>query len=181
MEGPDFHDKKLTKKPDMLWPRFYINNGLFYTHQVTKSKFGVHRGGVLRPLVPGNVGLSLAADIFIAPGGSIDFVIDDEKTPFLTLPVRGGEKYEIAITNSCASATECGHPAPSPISTIPNDFHLYYKVVKVEAGEKFDLVNIDSSGDTSPIKLGACIGSETPVSDPAPCMSTGYGKSKNLT
>ena len=181
LEGPDFHDKKLIKKPEALWPRFYINNGLFYTHQVTKSRCGLDRGGVLRELAPGNLGLSLAADIFLGSGGSIDFVIDDEKESLLTLRIASGEKYEIAITNSCASETECGHPAASLVSTVPNDFYLYYKALDVADEEQFDLVNIANSGDRSRIQLGACISSATPVSDPAPCMSTGYGKSTHLT
>jgi hypothetical protein len=180
MEGPKVHGKPLEKNPDALWPRFRINNGLFCAYKTSLSQFRFERGGIrVRDLGP--IALALAADIFLSPGGSIEFLMDGSS--ILARPLTDGDEYEIAITNLCTGRGCGADPADAGIlPSIGNDFHLYYDAVVVPPGEQLDLVNIAPAGSSGPTPLGRCIseGPRGPFGEHTPCMSVTLGQTARL-
>ena len=176
MESPRLHNSLLIKKTENLWPRFYLNNGLFSAYKLSESRFAMQRAKEVQQI--GAIGLALAADIFVNDGGSIEFIVDNT-TPLLSLPWTIGDEYEIAITNSCTGKV---FDPRSRDPKLRNDFHHYYEVLDVLPAHQFQLVNVDVHGESGPIKLGECVvRDDHPVSDPSPCQHLGFGKTPNLT
>lgn len=171
MEGPEMHNRRVKKQPSALWPRFDINSGLYYTYKVSQSTFELDRGGVRSREKP--IGLVLAADIYVKSGGSIGFHLDGA-TEFLRLEESTGEKYEIAITNSCTAED------PPPLKT---DFYKNYEAIlstDVPTSERFDLYLKHDSGIRIEEKFGPCEMGDTHFGDPAPCLPVTFGQSTNL-
>ena len=181
LEGPEFHGAPLTKKADVLWPRFHINNGLFSTYKLTKSQFAIKRANQSRDI--GSVGLGITADIFLAPGGAIEFLVAGEETPFLTLPKIKRETYEIAITNNCF---DCDYDVASDDPTKRSDFHLHYEAIDLAPDERFELVNTcPDLPKCPPVTLGSCIGPSLRrhilQCDTAPCCVAIFGRTGTLS
>ena len=177
LEGPKFHNSPVEKKTEMMWPRFYINNGLFSAYRLSESRFALKKGNGQNEI--GVIGLALAADIFLNEGGSINFLADGATDPVVSLPLMSDDSYEIAITNSCSTHV---YDPVSNDRTRRNDFYLHYRVVDVKPEEQFELVNIDVRGSTGATKLGGCVARDDhPVSDPSPCQHLGFGLTPRLT
>jgi hypothetical protein len=183
MEGSTMHNRHLKKKPEILSPRFYINNGLFYVHQITQSKFVVKPG---KEGIPGKeVGLVLAVDIFLNPDNDkaqITFTCDGASTSSLTLPDKEGKRYEMAITNSCGRMGSSEEPA-GLTSFRTTDFQMNYWAIDaadVDPGDRFDLLLTEVSSVTDGIKLGICKMEGIVFGDPAPCLPVTFGQSTNL-
>lgn len=175
-----YYDKPLIKEPGALQPRLYINHGIFSAYRVSKSRFALYNddGTVAHGLE--NVAFVLAADIFLEPDkGYVEFVVDGKTT--LDTVLTHGSEYEIAITNSCASAAGCHFDPDSSKPEERNDFYVYYKAINLRPDEKpFELVNIESAGSPTPSGMGHCCMSRHTFSDPAPCLPIGFGRSSNI-
>lgn len=177
LEGPKFHDKGLTKIASALWPRFYINNGLFSAYKLTKSRFALKRGNSQQEI--GSLALALAADIFLSATGWIEFIVDGRRLGNCVL--RYPNQYEIAITNSGAGCRY--NLAPEGVR---NDFQLHYQALSVPTNERIEIVTTQNSGNWGPAKLGSCVdrghtnADATERCDPTPCMGTGCGRTRRL-
>ena len=175
MEGPQMHNRPVKKLPDALWPRFTIDNGLFYTYLVSESLFTLMHGATT-VWDRKQIGLVLAADIYLDTGGSIGIYLDDGTTTTLLLKLlqASGEKYEIAITNSCRT---------TPVPTGKTDFYMNYDAIDktdVLPTDIFDLYLEDERGDRRPVVFGPCEMGDFVFSDPAPCLPVTFGQSVNL-
>lgn len=173
------HGFELEKNDGGLWPRFYITNGLFHACRLSKTEFAMYKRGAMTHS-PRSVALVVAADIYLQPDECVEFVVDGKPlTPTLTY----GNEYEIAITNTCTSATECHFKPDSMHREERNDFYMYYRTVKLlDPADQFELVkdpgsDPDVHGD--PINLGPCW-QRNPFSDPAPCLPIGFGLTRGL-
>jgi len=173
MESNEMHGQPVKRKPQYIWPRFHINNGLFYTYKLSKSEFKLWRDRDLRR--EGVIGLVLATDIYLNDGGTLEFKCDCDTTSRLTLFKNSNKKYEIAISNSCRTT-------PEPVSR--TDFYLYYEDIIDKSdpglGQRFEL-NLKTKGGThDPVVYGPCEMTDFSFSDPAPCLPVTFGRSTTL-
>ncbi|HJQ67767.1 MAG TPA: hypothetical protein VKA70_02275 [Blastocatellia bacterium] len=173
IEGPQMHNRRVKKLPDALWPRFTFDNGLFYTYSISESLFTLKRGGST-VWDSKQIGLVLAADIYLDTGGSIGIYLNNAATPLLRLPRASGEKYEIAITNSCRTTS---------VPTGKTDFYMNYDAIDktdVLPTDIHDLYLTVERGDRRPVVYGPCDMGDFDFSDPAPCLPVTFGQSGNL-
>ncbi|HKR11968.1 MAG TPA: hypothetical protein VJT15_07930 [Pyrinomonadaceae bacterium] len=165
LEGPRGHNQRVKNIGMSLWPRFYIDDGLFCAYRLSSAKFDFKdaSGGVKVPLE--EVALAIAADIFLEPTESI--IISADGTDLVRLET--GARYEIGITNLCGSLTGA------------SDFDLHYAALDVAGISPYTLASrTPGAGSTTPIILGHCISRDPDASDRAPCMSVIFGETEDF-
>lgn len=167
LEGERGHKQPVKNKVSTLWPRFYINDGLFCTYKRSSGKFDLQKpsGSVVKAL--DEVALAIAADIFLKAGEFIEVTVDGMP---LRPPVKldFGARYEIGITNDCRT------------SLGKSDFYLHYKALDVSglSATEFHLEHRgDPVGSPDPTPLGRCVRKPAmgPASDRTPCMAIVFG------
>lgn len=205
-EGPDFYNRRLTKKRGAFNPVITINSGTFLTLcQTKKFKLVVPNNTEANPeTVPetkplGNLAWLIGNLISLEEGGSVTLSFNAEGLPPLPpLSPDTGKSYFILFDNSCHKDV-CDYKPESGQKEERNDFYLYYETFEIPAGEKeYELHLDEAETDTSPHvhspdsegkgKLMA-VSNLAPFlrelagilsNDRAPCGGAGYGQSGGL-
>jgi hypothetical protein len=130
LDGPEFHDSKLTLKPEMLTPRILINNGIFYTYEITDSTFDREAPG--DKYYMGSIARAIWANVYL---GGIGHAVLQFGTQGMRLQPKEKETYFIGFFNNCASHN-CDFDPDSPRKEKRNDFHHYYRTFEIPQGQK---------------------------------------------
>jgi hypothetical protein len=145
LEGPDFYNRPLNKRPRAMRLRLIVKHGLFYS-LTTEHQFDriIEEDQQYRhPL--GEIAYFAAAEVAHNEGGhlSIEFGRGGEGAPQrLMLRATDKRKYWVFFFNSCpddptTSANErrrdCPRDPTNPIKERRNDFHLYLKTFRLPA------------------------------------------------
>jgi hypothetical protein len=167
LEGPRGHNKPIKNNTRALWPRFYINDGLFCASKLSTKAYALKDSNP-KPLVKplGSIALGIVADIFVEPSrrSKIDVRLPDQT---VTLDYR--KRYQIHITNDC----ESGYRGPDE-----TDFHMHYNafsgafVGRMKTTDQFHLV----SGDGEATAAARAIAYPDSATDRAPCMGIVLGQ-----
>jgi hypothetical protein len=142
LEGSKFYDQKLDKIQGSLKPIITIRHGLFFTFMPTDFEFVREaEGNTMDSADLGRIafliGTALSHD-----GGRVTLTIDGQE---LTLEATGGKQYIIYFWNSCLEdGRPCEHEPRSENAERRNDFHLYYRAVKVPKGKSRYLLRLKS-------------------------------------
>jgi hypothetical protein len=136
LEGPDFYNRPLVKKPQTLRPRILIKHGVLFTGWTTASSF--KRSAPFDDKDLGQIARLVAANIYFEADGNAALRIGNEE--FIFNPFNDGRQYFVFISNSCHPEV-CKYNPDSPIKEQRNDFYLYYKCFEIPAGqEEFELI-----------------------------------------
>lgn len=170
LEGKRGHSRRIKNKLSTLWPRFYIDDGLFYAYKLSTDEFSL-KPGVSPPPPPDpvplkKVALAIVADIFLKPGETIEIIVDGKTLKSLD----SGSQYQIGITNVCSS------------STTTSDFNKHYQSLDVSVlhpAKEYTLDNLTGLGTIGRTQLGPCIGGG-PFSDRVPCMAVVFGQTEDF-
>ena len=169
LEGPRGHNIPVKNDNQTLWPRFYINDGLFCASRLSKGTYALKDSNdtaLIKPL--DHIALEIVADIFLDrnPNSKIEI-----KLPNQTVSLENSKRYQIYITNDCDSYVGPAH----------TDFHLHYNAFtgafddsgrgKMKAN-KFSLVPHRS--------LGQIGDGYRRYSDKAPCMAVALGQTSTF-
>lgn len=168
LEGGRGHTQRLKNKPSTLWPRFYIDDGLFCAYKESKDQFQLTPKGMASAVTLNTVALAIAADIFLVAGESIEITADGMPlNPPVSLAF--GSIYQIGLTNVCK------------MKPTVDDFELYYEVLDISLlpAPKYNLDNLTGIGDPERTKLGPCLGGSH-FSDRVPCMSAVFGQTNDF-
>jgi hypothetical protein len=164
--------------PNKLRPVLYVNQGIFYTHQLSNSTFyQVKMPGNFGRRNVGRVPRLLGASLEIPSRGSAVLEIDGDVKE--TLTPTNGVRYEIQFINECfrRDRTLCKWPNPqSNWEYRRNDFHMHRPAFKPKkaGAPKFGL----KANEIIPgMRLNMCgHGLHKAVSDESPCMGVGFGQ-----
>ena len=167
LEGARGHTKRIKNKLSTLWPRFYIDDGLFYAYKLSTDDFNL-KPDVSPPASVSlkKVALAIAADIFLEPGDTIEIMVDGKAVKSLD----SGSQYQIGITNVCSS------------STTTSDFNKHYQSLDVSVlhpAKEYTLDNLTGLGTIGRTQLGPCIGGGL-FSDRVPCMAVVFGQTEDF-
>ena len=178
LEGPRGHNKPVENNTNTLWPRFYINHGLFCASKLSTGSFAFRdskRTPVIKPL--GKVALEVVADIFLDSSNPRSEI--EVKLPDQTVSLDNTKRYQIYITNDCGSL--------APVQT---DFPLHYKAFsgafdgspgKMNAEDKFQMVHDNASAKGEAESIVAQAGDDyDDLTDKAPCMTIALGQTSNF-
>lgn len=189
LEGPDFYDQTLKKKPEAFHPRLLINNGVFYTWRRTKTRFSLRSS--MGDRYYGRVAHYIAANISVADGGYLSMYLDEHEVRLNTLP---GRLYGIMFDNGCPQDV-CNYDSDSNVKERRNDFYHYYETIELPPfREEYELVkasNIHATGEESAqqsktdtargrgpfLEIFEALLGDNRSSDDAPCGASGYGSS----
>ena len=173
LEGPRGHNQHVENNTKTLWPRFYINHGLFCASKLSTATYAL-KNNKSRPIVKplGKIALEVVADIFLDPRSKIEVKLPDQ-----TVSLDNTKRYQIYITNDCDSGS---------LAPVHTDFHLHYKAFssafdgsskKMHAEDKFQLVQNTASakGETESI-LPQAGDDYDDLTDKAPCMTIALGQ-----
>jgi len=167
LEGARGHTKRIKNKVSTLWPRFYIDDGLFYAYKLSTDDFNLKPDVSPPPPIPLNkVALAIAADIFLHSGDTIEIIVDGKTV----MSLASGSQYQIGITNVCSS------------STAASDFNKHYQVLDVsvlDPAKEYTLENTTGLGTIGRTQLGPCIGGGV-FSDRVPCMAVVFGQTEDF-
>lgn len=128
-EGDDFYGPTLTpqqstlaKNPQVMAPRVYIHNGLFYTWRNTKTIFEATPDNGAPNNFLGQMADIVAVNIYLNAGGTAQLFRDGN--PVLPSPINSNSHFQVDILNNCdrGSATACHHVPESPDKRERNDF-----------------------------------------------------------
>lgn len=180
LEGPRGHNQRVQNDKNTLWPRFYINEGLFCASKLSTRSFALKNSNP-RPLIKplGQIALEMVADIFLDtsnPHRKIELKLSYE-TGQKIIPLDHTKRHRIYITNDCDS----GGP-PDQI-----DFHLHYNSFSgafngspgMSRGDQFQLISNTASAksESGLAQTGDNRSDATDdASDRAPCMPTAAGQ-----
>lgn len=196
-EGPDFYDRRLTKKPEAFKPVFTVDGGTFFTLLPTK-KFKLvgkkYPGG--KPL--GRIAWLIGNLISLGEGGSVALRFNDAGLNPPPLTPDAGRGYLVLVDNSCP-INVCKYEPRSTARERRNDFYLYYETFELPDGEEEYELHLDEGADGSTenpresdaegsVGLKAVSNlapflnklAETLSNDEAPCGGAGYGKSGGI-
>ncbi len=175
LESDEMHGTLIKKLSDVLWPRFHIDNGLFYTYKVSESDFKLKKKNTGDPVRERIIGLVLAVDIYLNHLGTIEFKCNGEDEPRLKLIEDGTAKYEIAISNSCRTTAK---------PKVRTEFYRYYNHIIDPSdpvmSDRFELDLKNPKGPHTAVRYGPCDMGDFDFSDPAPCLPVTFGRSSNL-
>ena len=169
LEGARGHSVRIKNKPSTLWPRFYIDDGLFCAYKLSTDEFNLEPNVSPPPPNPiklKQVALAIAADIFLEPGETIEIIVDGKTL----MSLDSGSQYQIGITNVCSS------------STTTSDFNKHYQSLDVsvlDPATEYTLDNLTGLGTIGRTQLGPCIGGG-PFSDRVPCMAVVFGQTEDF-
>ncbi|HZG51407.1 MAG TPA: hypothetical protein VEZ40_04655 [Pyrinomonadaceae bacterium] len=185
LEGPDFYNRPLRKKPGAFKPRMHVKNGIFYTYARTPKQF--RRSAPNDDLNLGRIAWLIGANIYLQDDGFVSLRIGSEE---LRLKAAGGRKYLLFFNNGCPHG-DCTYIPTSAKKEKRNDFYLYYKTFDIPNDrEEYELVLNDSrltpraidSAPKSVANLRSILGplADKLSNDEAPCGGAGYGKGGGL-
>ncbi|HKR11388.1 MAG TPA: hypothetical protein VJT15_04985 [Pyrinomonadaceae bacterium] len=183
LEGSRGHDQPIENNPNTLWPRFYINEGLFCASKLSTRLFTL-RNSKPTPVIKqlGPVALEMVADVFLDtsdPRRKIEIKLSYD-TARKTMSLDKNKRYQIYILNDCDSV--------GPYYF--DDFPLHYKSFsnafdrcpgKLKVDDQFHLVANNASVKSEPESLLAQTGDAIDsASDRAPCMGIALGQTKEF-
>ena len=168
LEGPRGHNQPIENNTSALWPRFYINDGLFCASKLSTQTFALKDSNPRPHIKPlGNIALGIVADIFLEENRRSTIEV---KLPDQTVSLDCRKRYEINITNDCENSYA------GPVET---DFHLHYNAFshafgsrgKMKTADQFHLVSQNGNGIAA-----QAIGYPDSATDRAPCMGIVLGQ-----
>ena len=176
LEGPRGHNEPVENNTNTLWPRFYINDGLFCASKLSTATYAL-KDSKSTPLIKqlGKIALEVVADIFLDTskrGSKIEV-----KLPNQTISLDNKKRYQIYITNDCDSG---------PLAPVHTDFHLHYNAFSgafdgSKAQNKFQLVQNTASAKGETESVLAQAGDDyDDLTDKAPCMTIALGQTSNF-
>lgn len=179
LEGPRGHNKPVKNNDDTLWPRFYINEGLFCASQLSMGMYALKDSNhepLIKPL--DKVAVKIVADIFLDqlnPDSKIEIKLPNERF-FLE---NKGNRYQIYITNEID---------PSFVEPIEPDFHLTYRAFsgafdgskgKMKTNDQFHLVALRRNMDMTESAVAQTGDSISLFHyDKVPCMGAALGQTR---
>ena len=172
LEGPRGHDRKVENDAKTLWPRFYINQGLFCASSLSTRSYDLRNTNstpLIKPL--GLVACDIVADIFLDrnnPDSKIEITL-----PNRTVSLKNNKRYSIHITNDCFS-----HFTPGQ-----TDFHLHYNAFYgafKNANDQFHLVPHGSKVISTSSVMNKNIDEPDYHNDKAPCMGIALGRTSTF-
>lgn len=194
LEGPNFYDRKLVKRPKSMRLKVIVKHGLFFTAVQTDREFvrvdedQVDTNGLPQPVPEGDLGqvaYLAAAELGHGAGGGVTLKVGQEE---LTLRATGGKKYYIFVLNGCASE-DCSFKPDSPIKERRNDFHMYRRTFRLATGEKELGLMLKPGGTVAAMtaaeaqaaafvttRFSSILPAQPFSSHEAPCGATGYGR-----
>ena len=184
LEGRRGHAQRVENDANTLWPRFYINEGLFCASKLSSQSFALMDSKstpLIRPLGP--IALGAVADIFLArnPDSKIEV-----KLPGQTVSLDIRKRYRIYISNGCGSDYGSDYASAS-YEPVRSDFHLHYQAFSgaIKPEERFQLVSeTASSAKVKTVSAAAQSGRGYTIkaahNDKAPCMLTALGQTSNF-
>ena len=178
LEGHRGHNKPIENNRNTLWPRFYINEGLFCANKLSTGTFDLKDRNptpLIKPL--GKVALGVVADIFLDTSDPLSKI--EVKLSSNTVSLDKNKRYQIFITN------DCGADGPDKI-----DFSLHYKAFsgafdgshgKMNADDQFQLVYHQASATANAESILAQVrGGDSYATDRAPCMAVALGRTSTF-
>ncbi|MCA1568459.1 MAG: hypothetical protein LC803_22975 [Acidobacteria bacterium] len=139
VEGQEFHDVELHKRPGPGLRRLFIDSATIYTKEVRDEDFVIIR--VDTTGVPcrfyGTHARLIGAALESGEGGGVRVRIEGPGGGEIWLPKRDGDPYVINFDNDCDDILP---------NSSHSDFLLYYEVLSDPQGIKFDLRLADLSG-----------------------------------
>ena len=178
VEHNDFYGFPLPLREGVYRQRLIINNGVFYTHDLTRSNFDVIGGRtpytkIYVPTVMGaRVPLGVGECAFLTVNGA-------QVLPANTVCRASGKTYRFIFTNNCTrSGQPCAH----------SDFHLNFDAINLPHDQRFELVlnepgrSVKSAQQTKLERDEAELLRQAGmvVNDEAPCMGMGFGKNEGF-
>jgi hypothetical protein len=130
LDGPEFHNSRLTQNSEMITPRIRINNGLFFTYDITKSTFNRETPG--DEYYMGSVAKAVTANVYLKNNGYA--ILRFGKHALLLDPGEGEQVY-VGFFNNCVSK-DCDFDPESNRKERRNDFHHYYRTFTMPHGQK---------------------------------------------
>lgn len=144
LEGPDFYDRELQKKPGVFNPRIYFKNGTFLAVRATPKNF--KRIAPNNSLELGKIVQYVAACIDLNKDGFASLRIGSAE---VKLNSAGGKRYAVVFDNSCPPA-DCEFKPYSTKKEKRNDFYLYGDSFEIPRDlEEYELVISDYTLQTS--------------------------------
>jgi hypothetical protein len=184
LDSNDFYPQNYPKARGRFNIKSIVRHGTFYTYLRTNSTF-TRADPPDRPV--NHIDLYNVAEYMAAgiqPNDSEDVSLQiDENTPPVVLRNRPGSTYEITVFNNCyrdvSRELECMfQPNHSSSEMHRNHFHFMRKVLQLPGGQKrYGLKLKVGRPATNP---GFCTPSRKAISDEAPCMGAGFGKTDGM-
>lgn len=202
LEGPQFYDRQLKKKPGSYKPKMHIKHGTFFTFLPTTEEFRRESPNDEERL--GKIARIVGTSISLKPKGFVALRIGDEELRLspeeLSESPPQGKFYLVLFDNSCHQR-ECNYDAQSAKKEKRNDFYLYYETFEIppdkeeyelrlgamseEAKEESEerevasppLADADVEPLASTFMAGIIDFLKALANDEAPCGGSGYGKS----
>jgi hypothetical protein len=184
LDNDDFYPLNHPKKKGKFHIKATVRHGTFYTYLKTNSTFT----RVDPPDEPVNhmdlyqVAEYMAAGIQPNDTENVSLKIDDN-TPPVVLINRPGSTYEITVFNNCykdaSGELECEFQPNDPSDEEErNHFHFMRKLLKLPGGQRRYGLKLKVRNDaTNP---GFCNPMRKRISDEAPCMGAGFGKTDGM-
>ncbi len=165
LEGERGHNQHFENDAKTIWPRFTINEGLFCAGKLSKASYELRDNNptpLIKPL--GKIALQIVADIFLDPRNPRSKI--EINLPDMKVSLNHRSKYQIFITNNCASKR-----------VVDIDFPLHYQAFsaafngkrgKMKTNDQFHLV-YNNGQDAAASNFAR-------ASDRAPCMGAVFGQ-----
>ena len=167
LEGPRGHNTPVKNNTQALWPRFYINDGLFCASKLSTRTYALKDSNPRPRIKPlGNIALGIVADIFLEKNRRSTIQV---KLPDETVSLDCRRRYQINISNDCGA----GYAGPDE-----TDFHLHYNAFseafggpgKMKTTDQFHLISHNGQG------MDQAIAYPDSATDRAPCMGVVLGQ-----
>lgn len=178
VEHNDFYGFPLPLREGVYRQRLLINNGVFYTHDLTHSNFDVIGGRTQYTKI--HVPTVIGARVPLGVGECASLTVNrDQVLPANTVCRASGKTYRFFFTNNCTrSGQPCAH----------SDFHLNFDAINLPHDQRFELVlnergrSPKSAQQTKLERDEAELLRRTGmvVNDEAPCMGVAFGKTEGF-
>jgi hypothetical protein len=131
LENSPYSHIKLDRTQDKFSTKLKVGHGTFYTYQHTDSKFKsvLDQGNAGNSQPVGHVAMVMAADIELADGACVSFLIGKHQ---VVPPLCNDAKYEIWFSNVCLNCM------PSE-GSYKSDFPMAFDAVHADSSQKFHL------------------------------------------
>jgi hypothetical protein len=172
IEGPDFFDSNVPKKAGHYKPTLIVKRGVFYTHDLTASTFKVREVATGNINRIGPMAYFVGAYVKCNPGEGAVLTLprhNPSDPPFTRTYRPEDGMREIHFINSCV---ENGNACTD------SDFHHHLDSIQASHSGRFVLepdreVHFEHTCQSASLLADV----ERRSTDPAPCASTGYGRS----
>ena len=181
LESRRAHGKHIENDANTLWPRFYINDGLFCASKLSSQSFALMDSNPtphVRPLGP--IALGAVADIFLdrSPDSKIEVRLSGR-----TVTLDRTKRHQIYISNGCGSDYVSDH-ARASYEPVHSDFHLHYQAFSgaVKPEDRFHLVTESAkvTAASAVAQSGRGYTIKAAQNDKAPCMLTALGQTSTF-